>query len=141
MSELKTKPSRRSVQAFLRRLDHEGRREDCFRLLAIMEAITETRPRMWGTSLIGFGSYHYVYASGREGDWPVAGFSPRKRDLTIYIMPGFGNYQPLLKQLGPHKTGKSCLYLKRLDDVDTRVLERLIKRSVSDMEKMYPCKW
>ena len=106
-----------------------------------MEEITETRPLMWGTSLIGFGSYHYVYASGREGDWPVAGFSPRKRDLTIYIMPGFGNYQPLLKQLGPHKTGKSCLYLKRLDDVDTRVLERLIKRSVSDMEKMYPCKW
>ena len=95
---------------------------------------------MWGTSLIGFGSYHYRYQSGREGDWPVTAFSPRAQNLSIYIMPGFAHYRALMDKLGKYKTGKSCLYLKRLDDVDRNVLKRLVARSVADMKKRYVCR-
>lgn len=139
MAELKTKPTAASVSAFLDGVDDEERRRDARELLALMKEVTGKRAKMWGTSIVGFGTYHYVYASGRQGDWPVTGFSPRKRDLTVYIMPGFSRYSSLMKKLGKYKTGKSCLYLKRLDDVDRKALRRLIARSVADMKKMYEC--
>jgi hypothetical protein len=94
---------------------------------------------MWGTAIVGFGTYHYVYKSGRTGDWPVIGFSPRKQNISIYIMPGFSGYQPLMKRLGKHKVGKSCLYVKKLEDIDLNVLDRLIEVSVADMRNRYPC--
>lgn len=104
-----------------------------------MQSITQKEPKMWGDSIIGFGSYHYKYKSGREGDWFVTGFSPRKRETTIYTMPGFDNYSDLLETLGKHRLGKSCLYIKKLSDVDTSTLETLLTRSVADMKSMYDC--
>ena len=94
-----------------------------------MREVTGAEPQMWGDSIVGFGSYHYVYASGREGDWPLTGFSPRKRNLTLYIMAGFDEYDELLSRLGKFKTGKSCLYINKLEDVDQEVLAELVKRS------------
>ena len=108
--------------------------------MTLMEQVTGTKPKMWGNSIVGFGSYHYKYKSGREGDWFVTGFAPRKRNLVVYIMPGFGNYQGLTSQLGRHKTAVSCLYLNRLEDVDLDVLGELITRSVRDMQSMYACR-
>lgn len=139
MAVLKTKPTSASVSAFLASVDDERRRRDAREVLALMKEITGKRPKLWGTSIIGFGSYHYKYASGREGDWPVTGFSPRKQNLVVYVMPGFSRYESLMRRLGKYKLGKSCLYLKRLDDVDRDVLRRLIARSVSDMKKSYRC--
>ena len=139
MAELKTQPTTASVTAFLNAVDDPQKRRDAKEVLALMKEITGKKPEMWGTSIVGFGTYHYRYASGREGDWPVTGFSPRKRDLTIYVMLGFSRYQALMKKLGKYKTGKSCLYLKRLDDVDRKVLRQLITRSVADMKKAYEC--
>ena len=119
------------VDGFLAGVPHEGRREDARRLCAMMQEITSERPAMWGTSIIGFGTYRYRYASGHEGDAPLAGFSPRRQHLAIYLVSGFENrYQAVLARLGPHKTGKGCLYLKRLDDVDHDALRELIDRSV-----------
>ena len=134
MSDLKTNPTRASVDTFLAGVDPK-RRVDCLALRDIMQDITGAEPRMWGTSMVGFGSYHYKYASGREGDWFVAGFAPRKQDLTLYIMAGFSRYASLLKKLGKHKTGKSCLYIKRLDDVDIVTLKELIKESVEHVSE------
>jgi hypothetical protein len=108
-------------------------------MIAMMKKITGQEPRMWGSSLIGFGTYHYKYESGREGDFFITGFSPRKAALTIYIMPGFSGYPELMEQLGPHKTGKSCLYVRNLEVIDRKVLEKLIRRSVKDMRKKYDC--
>lgn len=139
MAELKTKPTNAGVSAFLNSVDGMDRRRDAREVLALMKEITGKRPKMWGTSIIGFGSYHYEYKSGRKGDWPVTGFSPRKQNLAIYIMPGFSHYSPLMNKLGKYKTGKSCLYLKRLEDVDRKVLRQLIARSVADMKKSYEC--
>ncbi len=139
MAELKTKPTATSVSAFVSAVEDEQMRRDARKLLALMKQVTRKRPRMWGTSIVGFGSYHYKYKSGREGDWPVTGFSPRKNALTIYIMPGFTRYRPLLKKLGKYTTGKSCLYLKKLEDVDEKVLRQLVTRSVTDMKKLYEC--
>ncbi len=139
MAELKTKATKASVAAFLRTVDDERKRNDAREVMALMKDVTGKRPKMWGPSIVGFGSYHYRYGSGREGDWPVTGFSPRKQYLTISIMPGFSRYAPLMKKLGKYKTGKSCLYLKKLDDVDRKVLRRLVARSVTDMKKMYEC--
>ena len=99
---------------------------------------TGERAKMWGNSIVGFGSYHYKYASGHEGDWPITGFSPRKQNFAVYIMPGFERYAVLMAKLGKFKTGKSCLYVKRLEDVDETVLRRLVRRSVADMRKRYP---
>ncbi len=135
MAELKTKPTQRSVEAFLKSIEDPKRRKDCRTLLGLMKRITRAKPKMWGTSIVGFGSYHYKYASGREGDWFVAGFSPRKQSLTLYIMAGFSRYEALLKKLAKHKTGSSCLYVKSLDDVDPDVLEELIERSVAHVRK------
>lgn len=138
MAALKTRPGDASVDAFLDSVDNENRREDARRLVAMMQRVTQEPPRMWGDRIVGFGSYHYRYASGREGDWPLIGLSPGKRNLTLYIMPGFDDYQSLLARLGKHRTGKSCLYLNKLQGVDMRALEDLIRQSVADMRRRYP---
>jgi hypothetical protein len=129
----KTQLTDASVDTFLAGVADPQRREDCLRVRALMEAATGAPARMWGPSIVGFGTYTYHYASGREGDWMVTGFSPRKSDLTLYIMPGFARYEALMAKLGKHKTGKSCLYLKRLDDVDMAVLDELVRESVAAM--------
>jgi len=118
MATPKTVPTKASVSAFIKRVENDQRRADCEALVKIMKQITRAEPVMWGPSIVGFGSYHYTYASGREGDWPLTGFSPRKHALTLYIMAGFKRYAPLMKKLGKHSTGSSCLYIKRLEDVD-----------------------
>ena len=135
MAELKTKRTEASVDDFIAGIADEQRREDCRALLAMMKRVTKAPPKMWGASMVGFGSYHYRYASGREGEWFLAGFSPRRQDLTVYVMAGFEDYPELMARLGKYKTGKSCLYLKRLADVDAAVLEKLIAASVRDMKE------
>lgn len=130
MSDLKTRPTGESVTSFLQDVEDERRRADAFAVLEMMRRITGEEPEMWGPSIVGFGSYHYEYESGRAGDWFETGFSPRKTALTLYIMSGFREHDELMARLGKHKTGKSCLYIKRLEDVDLQVLEELIRRSV-----------
>jgi len=139
MAELKTKPSDASVEDFIAGVEDEARREDCRTLVELMRRVTGENPVMWGPSIVGFGSYHYRYASGREADWMVAGFSPRKRDLTVYVMAGFKGAEQTLARLGRHRTSKgSCLYLKRLADVDLEVLEELVTASVERVRRAYP---
>jgi len=133
MAELKTKKTAASVKDFLNRVPEERKRKDSFALLKLMQEVTGARPAMWGPSIVGFGSYHYKYASGREADWPLAGFSPRKQNLTLYITAGFDGYGELLGKLGKHKTGKACLYINRLEDVDLATLKELVRRSVEHM--------
>ena len=135
MAEQKTKQTNASVKDFLNQVADEERRKDCFTVAKLMEEITGEKPKMWGPSIVGFGRYHYKYASGHEGDWPVAAFSPRKRDLTLYLMPGFAEHGELMKKLGKHSTGKSCLYIKSLSDIHMPTLKKLIKDSVNYMEK------
>jgi hypothetical protein len=135
MAELKTKETKASVEKFINQLPEE-RREDCFQIARMMEEITGDKPKMWGAKIVGFGSYHYKYASGNEGEWPLTAFSPRKQDLTLYIMPGFTEYGDLMKQLGKHSTGKSCLYIKRLSDIHVPTLKKLIRASVKHMKKL-----
>jgi hypothetical protein len=135
MAETKTRPTTQSVSAFIASIDDDQRRKDAKKLLALMKKVTGKPAKMWGPSIVGFGSYHYVYDSGHEGDACVAGFSPRKSALTIYVMPGFSEYGPLLKKLGKVKTGKACLYIKKLDDIDMPTLETLVSRSVRWVEK------
>ena len=137
MAENKTKPTKAGVTAFLNAVEDRQKRADCRKVAAMMRRATGKRAKMWGSSIVGFGTYHYKYDSGREGDFILTGFSPRKQALTVYIMPGFFRYDALLKKLGKYKTGKSCLYIKRLADVDERVLEKLIGRSVKDMRDKY----
>jgi hypothetical protein len=136
MSENKTRPTDQDVVDFLNNVDHERRRQDGFALLAMMKEITGEDAVMWGSSIVGFGSYHYQYESGRQGDMPMVGFSPRKQSMTLYIMPGFAEYDTLLAGLGKHKLGKSCLYVNKLADVDEDVLRTLIRRSYEHMKKM-----
>lgn len=133
MAEAKTRPTVVPVADFLAGLADEGRRADCLAVAAMMRAATGADPVMWGGSIVGFGRYAYTYASGHSGEWPVVGFAPRKNDLTLYIMPGFERYAALMARLGRHKTGKSCLYIKRLADVDREVLQALIEASVEAM--------
>ena len=133
MAEIKTKPTNQSVAEFLNKIPDAERRQDCFAVAKMMEEITGSKPKMWGPSIVGFGSYHYKYASGREGDWLVTGFSPRKQDLTLYIMMGFEKHGDLMKQLGKHRASKSCLYIKRLSDIHVPTLKKLIKASVKDL--------
>ena len=135
MAELKTKQNEAGVEEFLNEVSDEKRREDCFTVLELMKKITGEAPKMWGASIIGFGNYHYKYESGREGDWFVAGFSPRKQNLTLYIMSGFSRYEELLAKLGKHKTGKSCLYINKLEDVNLDVLQEMIENSVENVKK------
>ena len=135
-SALKTQKTRASVKAFLEGVANEARRKDGFAVSALMEEVTGEKPAMWGASIVGFGQYHYKYASGQEGDWPLVGFSPRKDNLTIYIAPGLANYKELLAMLGRHKTSVGCLYLKSLDDVHLPTLKKLVRQSVKDMKKL-----
>jgi hypothetical protein len=130
MSDLKTKPNDESVERFLEGLADEKQRQDCLSIMDLMREATKAEPKMWGSSIVGFGSYQYRYESGRAGDWFVAGFSPRKQNLTLYLTSGFEAYDDLLKKLGKYKTGKSCLYIKRLEDVDLSVLREMIKQAV-----------
>ena len=133
MAELKTRKTNASVEKFLNNVADEQRRKDCFHLVEIMKTATKAKPAMWGASIVGFGSHQLKYASGRELEWPLIAFSPRKQDLTLYLMPGPEHYPSLIKNLGKHKTGKSCLYIKKLEDVDLPTLKQLIKQSVSNL--------
>lgn len=133
MAELKTKPTTDSVTDFLGRVANEKRRDDCQVVLKLMSEVTQAEPEMWGSSIVGFGRYRYKYQSGREAEWMMTGFSPRKSDLTLYIMPGFERFPDLMERLGKYKTGKSCLYIKKLDDVDLNVLRALVEQSVARM--------
>jgi len=135
MAELKTKLNKASVEKFLNSVKDEQKRQDSFKILEMMKKITKEEPKMWGPSIIGFGKYHYKYASGHEGDMCMAGFSPRKEALTIYILPGFEKNKSVMEKLGKYKTGKSCLYIKKLDDVDTNVLRQLISNSYKYMKQ------
>lgn len=138
MSELKTKPNDQNVDEFLKKVENPNKRDDCYEILNLMEEVTQEEPIMWGDSIVGFGSYHYKYASGREGDWLLTGFSPRKQNLTLYIMSGFEKYEALLKKLGKFKTGKSCLYINKLKDIDIAILKDLVTESVNYMKEQYP---
>lgn len=133
MAENKTQPNAASVETFLNNVEHERKRQDSFTILEMMQEVTGVEPKMWGTSIVGFGNYHYKYESGREGDWFLTGFSPRKQNLTLYVMAGFEGYDKLLQKLGKYKTGKSCLYINKLDDVDMDTLKELVKQSVAHM--------
>ena len=141
MSGNKTVENEGSVESFINSVDDEQKRRDSWDLIAIMQEITGCQPKMWGTSLVGFGSYHYKYESGREGDMLVTGFSPRKTAMTLYLMPGFEDFEEQLSKLGPYKTGKSCLYLKNLEVVAQKVMKEIIRDSVDIMKSRYDCKF
>ena len=135
MAELKTKPTDKSVEVYLSSIESETKREDAFRILNMMKDVTKGDPMMWGSSIIGFGTYKSKHASGREVEWMKIGFAPRKRNLTLYIMDGFDQYDSLLSKLGKYKTGKACLYINKLADVDMDVLREMIKRSVDHVTR------
>lgn len=140
MSANKTQPTLATPESFIASVDHDGRRKDAETLLDLFRRVTGWTPRMWGPSIVGFGEYHYKYDSGREGDFLATGFSPRKANLSIYIMPGYEDYGDTLSRLGKHKMGKSCLYINKLDDIDLGVLEELIRAGLDDLSKKYPVK-
>jgi hypothetical protein len=131
----KTVQTDQSVSKFISKVPDEEKRQDSLVLIDIMKRVTGERPRMWGPSIVGFGSIHYKYESGREGDMPLVGFSPRKQNLTLYLSLGAGGFNTLLKQLGKHTTGKGCLYVKRLDDLHMPTLEKLVRESVKRVRK------
>jgi hypothetical protein len=135
MAELKTKETKASVNAFLKKIPDAQRRKDCQTVATLMQQATGEAPKMWGSSIVGFGRYKYRYASGHEGEWPIIGFAPRKNDLTIYIMMGFTEVESLMAKLGKHKAKGSCLHIKKLDDVQIPVLKKLIAFSVKRMAK------
>ena len=137
MSTMKTRQNEGDVQAFLNKISPEDKRNDCLEILRIMEEKTGEPGKMWGTSIVGFGTYHYKYDSGREGDWFLVGFSPRKQNISLHISAGFQDYENLLEKIGKHKTGVSCLYIKRLEDIDRKVLGQLISESVKSMREKY----
>lgn len=129
MAELKTRPTDQSVAAFLDAIPDAGRRQDALAVRDMMREVTGAEPRMWGDSIVGFGDYHYKYASGREGDWFRVGFSPRKQNLTLYLTYGYEQHADVLARLGKYKTGKACLYINRLRDVDMAALRELVERA------------
>jgi Domain of unknown function (DU1801) len=133
----KTTENSTSVAAFIELIDNAQRRKDAKSVLALMKRVTKLRPKMWGDAIVGFGKYHYKYASGREGDFMLTGFSPRKAATTLYFMVGFSGYETLLSKLGKHKTSRSCLYIAKLDDIDRSVLERLVAKSFAQMKKRH----
>ena len=137
MAELKTKENKASVSRFINSIEDPQKRADCKKIATLMREATGKRAKMWGDSIVGYGKYGYRYRSGRSGTWMLTGFSPRARNITVYIMPGFGKFAPLLEKLGKHKTAKSCLYIKRLEDVDEKVLSALITDSVREMQRIY----
>jgi len=134
MAELKTKPTRDSVTAFLAKVSDEQRRKDCKVIVNLMTEATKAKPEMWGSNIVGFGRRRYKYLNGREIDWMMIGFAPRKNDLTLYIS-GLASFPKLTTKLGKYKTGKSCLYIKKLDDIDQRVLQKLIEESVESVKQ------
>ncbi len=137
-STIKTKVNDDSVEDFINRVEDDTKRQDSFKLLEIYKRTTGEKPKMWGSSIIGFGQYHYKSErSSQEGDWPLAGFSPRKASLTLYVTPGLVDYSDLLKDLGKHKTSKGCLYINKLQDVDMKVLEKVVERSYQDARKNF----
>lgn len=135
MAELKTRVNDQSVTAFLDKVTDAQRRQDSYTVVEMMKNATGAEPRMWGDSIVGFGSFQYKYASGREADWLLTGFSPRKQNLTLYFMTGFEDYQDILGRLGKFTTGKGCLYLKKLADVNLEVLQELITQSVQELSQ------
>lgn len=137
-AENKTRENDHNVTEFLNSVVDEKKRLDCFTILNLMKEITSYEPKMWGDSIVGFGSYHYKYASGREGDMPLTGFSPRKQNLTVYILPGFERYAALMAKLGKYKTGKSCLYIKSMEDINLKVLGKLVGLSVEELRNDHP---
>src|SRR5688572_10319368 len=138
MSVPKTKPTEVSAESRIAAIENEEQRNDAQSLVALMRTVTKEEPRMWGPSIVGFGSYHYKYASGHEGDSALTGFAARGRELVVYIAPDFEGRDVLLAELGKHKTGKVCVYIRRLADVDLKVLEKLVARSVADTKRRYP---
>ncbi len=138
MAENKTKPTTQKVSEFVAGIEDAGKRADCRELMKLMREITGNRAKMWGPGIVGFGQYRYKYASGREGDFFLTGFSPRKQALTVYIISGFREHPDLMRKLGKFKTGKSCLYMKSLHDIDRDVMKQLISASVAIMRKKYP---
>ena len=136
--ELKTKPTEGSVNQYLQSIAHPVRQADAMALDALFREVTGWAPQMWGPSMVGYGSYDYVYKSGHSGAWLATGFAPRKTNLSIYIMPGYGNFGDILSRLGKHKTGKSCLYINKLADVDVDILRELIHKGLKRLEGMYP---
>ncbi len=137
MAENKTKPTKKNAESIITKIGDAQKEKDCKTILMLMKKITKEKAVLWGDSLIGFGTYHYKYDSGREGDYFLTGFSPRKENISIYIIPGFEKHERLMKKLGKHKTGKSCLYIKKLDDINLKLLETLIRDSVEQMKKRY----
>ncbi len=137
MSENKTKPTNVSVDEFLEAVENDRRRNDAVTVCELMQEVTGKEPVMWGPTMVGFGTYHYKYASGREGDWFLAGFAPRKANLVVYIMSGFKGHAALMDKLGKHKTGSSCLYINKLDDIDMDILRELVRRSVEHVSNAY----
>lgn len=138
MVENKTKATEQSVEDFLAKTENPQKKADSFELLTIMEEISGTKAKMWGESIVGFGNYHYKYESGREGDFLMIGFSPRKSAISLYLMCGIHNNQDLLEQLGKHKIGKSCLYINQLADINIDILKKLIKGSLNETKRIYP---
>ena len=134
---MKTIPTKASVAAFIRAVPDEARRKDCRALISMMREATGARPKLWGSSIVGFGSYHYKYPTGREGEWFITGFSPRKGNLSIHIMAGCARYGELLQKLGKHKTGVACLYVKKLADIDLATLRALVKESFEHVSKTF----
>lgn len=137
MAELKTKKNDASVRGFIDGVENETRRNDAWKMVELMESVTGEKPAMWGPSIIGFGSYHYKYASGREGDWMLTGFSPRKQSTSVYLLCGFDELEDLLPKLGKYKTGKGCLYINKLADIDQDILKQMIQRSVNILREKY----
>jgi hypothetical protein len=140
VAEPKTKKTNASVEDFLNGVADERKRQDCFVLVDLMREVTGSEPSMWGDSIVGFGGYRITNSTRKEYEWPVTGFSPRKQNLTLYIMSGFDQYDALLDRLGKHSTGKACLYVKRLSDVDMAVLRELVELSVAHMTRTNPTK-
>ena len=137
MAELKTKQNDKNVSEYLNAIEDPQRKEDCIKIYDLMAQITGEDGSMWGDSIVGFGTYHYKYDSGREGDWFITGFANRKQQISLYIMSGFERYDELMAKLGKHKTGKSCLYIKKLSDIEMEILEKLVRSSVEYMNKTY----
>ena len=137
MSQNKTQPTEQSVKTFIDSLDDQQKIADSYSLLDLMKEVTGCEPKMWGPSIIGFDQYHYKYESGREGNFLKVGFSPRKRELSIYLMCGFEKHTEMMKKLGKHRTGKSCLYVKKLEDIDLDVLKDLVQESIKYVDKKY----
>ncbi len=138
MAETKTQKTSASVDDFINAFANEQTRSDCFEIVKMMKQATKTEPAMWGTSIVGFGEYMMTYANGKQAPWPLVAFSPRKQNITIYINPGFDTYEGQLKKLGKHSTAKVCLYIKKLADVDKKVLQEIISDSVKLMKKLNP---